>query len=352
MMRCVYVTEHTGTGKLLEKLKIGDLPLPQVKPHEVLVRVHAASLNIDDLHMAQGTFAGGLSVVQTRRPTAEKPVVLGSDFAGVVEEVGEKVKGIAKGDRVCGLQQQPFGHMGSWSTHTVTPASNLVPVPEGCSFEQAAALVMPLYVSTGIIAKCKVREGMRVLVIGASGGIGSVCVQMLRAAATDIHIAGVCSGRNVDFVKGLGAQEVVDYTKGRPEEQLREKPKFDVVIDLLGGPDSFATGKALLKPRSGRFVTSTGPIAWLGERKLGAWETCSWCASLVFHTCANFVPGKHPYYILVVPTALEKDSLQRAIDSRVTAQVTDTVALEEGPIWAAIKKVQSHRVTGKVVIMM
>lgn len=348
-MQCAYVTQHLGAGKVLEALKLGQLPVPELKPNEVLVRVKASTINIDDIHMAQGTFAGGLSVVQTRTPTEKAPVVVGSDFAGVVEEVGSKVVDVKVGSRVCGLQQQPFGHMGSWSTLTVTPRGNLVVIPETCSFEQAAALVMPLFVSLAILRRASVKDNQRVLVIGASGGIGSVCTQLLRAKGK-IHLVAVCSGKNSEFVKQLGANAVVDYTKGKPEDQLKDEPKFDVVVDLLGGPDSYRTGRILLKPHTGIFITSTGPIAWLGETKLGCMDYCSASGTILRHMIANGIPGTHPYYYLVVPTKLEKDAIEKALANGVAAQISDTIKLEKEALEEAISTVQQHRVRGKIVI--
>ena len=350
-MKAAFITKHAVLGKVGEELQIGKLPLPEPKPGEVLVRIHASTLNIDDLHMAQGSFAGGIRILQTRSPTEEKPLLLGSDFAGVVERVGSQVKGFEVGSRVCGLQLRPFGHMGTWSTHTVAPKSNLVRIPEGCSYENAVALVMPLFVGLAIVKKAKLEPEARVLVIGASGGIGSVLLQLLRAE-TNIHVTGVCSGRNAEFVERVGADHVVDYTKGPVQEQLQAEQKFDVVVDLLGGADSYDTGRAVLKARSGRFITATGPIAWLGERKLGLGELCKATGSIIVRSIANLFPGTHPYYHLVTPGHLKPDALEKAIGAGVTAKITDSIKLEKKALVPAIRTVQQHKVTGKIVITM
>ena len=349
MMKSAYVTKRPHPGKVADELEIGELPIPELGPKEVLVRIHAAPLNIDDLHVAEGTFLGGLSVIQSRKPTHLRPLVLGSDFAGVVERVGAQAAEFKVGDRVCGLR--PFNHMGTWSTHTVAPTENVVNIPDGCSFEQAAGMIMPLYVGMALVKKAKATNGSRVLVIGASGGIGSVVVQLLRAEG-EVHVTGVCSFKNADFVKSLGANQVVDYRKGSVQEQLKGEPQYDVVIDMLGGSASYQTGKSLLKSRTGRFLTATGTVAWLGDKKIGLMGYCRMAGTLLYHSVANRLPGSHPYYFVVIATDLRRKSLEKALASGVRANISDRVTLDKESIRSAIRTVQQHRVPGKIVIKM
>ena len=214
-------------------------------------------MNVDDLHLAEGAFLGDMPGMQTQR----------SDFAGVVEAVGSKVgDSFQVGRRVCGLNARMLGHAGTWADYTVpTAKDHVVPIPDHIYFEQAAALLMPLHVIHGLIEAAKLEsDETRVLIIGESGGIGSTLIPVLRHMYPELYIAGVCSSRNTDFVKELGANDIVDYTKGRIIDGL-EKRSFDAVFDLFGGQEGHSSGKVLLKPK-GRYLTAVGPLEWNGDK--------------------------------------------------------------------------------------
>jgi len=355
-MNAAYIKDRPKVGLLGDKVIIDkSLPLldpSSIKRDQVLIKVKASSMNVDDLHLAEGAFLGGMPGVQTHKPTPTKPLVLGSDFAGVIEAVGSKVgDSFQVGQRVCGLNARMLGHAGTWADYTVSTAKDhVVPIPDHISFEEAAALLMPLHVIHGLIEAAKLESDKRVLIIGASGGIGSTFIPVLRHLYPEMYIVGVCSSRNTDFVKGLGANDIVDYTKGRIEDGL-EKHSFDFVFDLIGGKEGHSSGKVLLKQKS-KYLTVVGPIEWLGEKKLSGCEKVSWVSKLLGNAIMNYIPGSHPYYNLVVPTELDSEFYQLIFKSEVRAHVAHTFPLGMDEIVKAIDLIQSHRTRGKIVLTM
>jgi NADPH:quinone reductase-like Zn-dependent oxidoreductase len=206
-------------------LRLADIDPPRIGPGDVLVRVRAAALNPYDWHMLRGDpLAARLTPeVGLTRP---KTPVLGIDAAGVVEAVGAEVHGLRPGDEVLGFCP------GSCAEYARTTPDLLVPKPAGLTFEQAAAVpVAAVTALRGIRTVGRVRVGQRVLVNGAGGGIGTFAVQI--GAALGAEVTGVCSTRNVELVRSLGAAQVVDYTR----EDFTDpdgRGRYDVVLDNVG----------------------------------------------------------------------------------------------------------------------
>lgn len=212
-------------------LYTGRVPVPVPGPGEVLVRVHAASVNGGDLPMR----AGRLRVVTGRR----LPQRTGMDFAGEVAAVGAAVRGLEEGAPVWGMLRR--GRLGSAAEYVAVRPRQLAPAPAGVPLVEAAAL--PAVGATAITAlrdKVRLRPGERLLVRGAAGGVGSVAVQLGRALGA--HVTGLASPRNLDLVRDLGADEALDRTATRPEDLGR----FDAVLDTVG--TELAAYRGLLAP--------------------------------------------------------------------------------------------------------
>lgn len=206
-----------------ESLRLLDVDEPRIGPDDVLVRVRAAAANPYDWHMLRGDpYVARLApVVGHTRPRTR---IAGIDAAGEVAAVGANVRGLAVGDAVFGLCK------GAFAEYVAAPAELVVPKPVGLSFEEAAAL--PMAASTalrGIRDAGEVRAGQRVLVNGAGGGVGSFAVQL--AASLGAEVTGVCSTRNVELVRSLGAEHVVDYTVA---DFTDGSARYDVVLDNVG----------------------------------------------------------------------------------------------------------------------
>ena len=187
-------------------LRIGDVPAPTARKGEVLVRVHAAGLNPLDWHLYQGNpwlIRGQEGFVFL------KPRIPGADFAGTVEAIGEGVAGLAHGDRVMGT-----AGAGALAEYVTAPEGALTRIADAVSWEAAAATPVPgLTALQGLRDAGEIAQGHKVLIWGASGGVGNVAVQVARLLGAR-KIGAVCSGKNAQWVRELGADAVYDYTAG------------------------------------------------------------------------------------------------------------------------------------------
>lgn len=203
---------------------------PVPNPDEVLIRVHASSLNFADVAMVTGRPSLIRTVMGLRRPRHTVP---GRDVAGVGEAVGADVTDLAAGDEV-----YAEASAGSWAEYVAVPAKFVGRKPATLSFADAATL--PLAAGTALDCVAGVRPGQKVLVNGASGGVGTFAVQLAKALGAEV--TGVCSGRNVELVQGLGADHVIDYDRS---DFTSTGERYDLVIDLVGNRTLAACRRAL-----------------------------------------------------------------------------------------------------------
>ncbi|MFH9617245.1 NAD(P)-dependent alcohol dehydrogenase [Streptomyces pratensis] len=200
-----------------EVLYEGRVPVPELQRGEVLVRVHAASVNGGELYGR----AGRVRLVTGRR----FPLRTGMDFAGEIARVDGAVKGLHEGDRVWGLLGRRFG---SAAEYVAVRPGRLSYAPENISLVEAASLPAGTTAVTALETEARLKPGERLLVRGGAGGVGSVAVQLGKALGA--HVTALAGGRNLDFVRELGADEAYSYTTTGPED-LRP---FDVVLDTVG----------------------------------------------------------------------------------------------------------------------
>lgn len=221
-----------------EVLRVGRAPVPALTPEEVLVRVWAVSVNGGELPGR----AGKLRLVTGR----SFPKVTGIDFAGEVAEVGSAVTGVPVGERVWGLLGRRSGSM---AEYVAVRPRQLAPAPENLTLVQAVSLLAGGTTSvTALRDKAALKSGERLLVRGASGGVGSVAVQI--GTLLGARVVALAGARNLDFVRGLGADEALDYRTTR----LEDLGRFDVVLDTAGTRQ--AALRRLLAP-GGRMVAVT-----------------------------------------------------------------------------------------------
>ena len=204
-----------------DKLRFAEVDQPAPADDEVLVRVHASSVNALDWHVMRGDpYLARLSI-GFRGPKAK---IRGRDFAGVVEATGRNVSRFQPGDEVFGEAN------GTFAEYASAPDAMVETKPGNLTFEQAAAV--PVAGNTALIGLrdlARVQLGQRVLVNGASGGVGLFAVQI--AKVFDADVTGVCSARNVDLVRSAGADQVVDYSR---DDFTRGDQRYDVIFDLVG----------------------------------------------------------------------------------------------------------------------
>jgi NADPH:quinone reductase-like Zn-dependent oxidoreductase len=225
-----------GYGAPERVLRLDEIPVPPVGADDVLIRMRATSVNTPDWATVTGVPYIGRLASGLRRP---KRPVRGSDVAGVVEAVGGRVTGLAPGDEVLGTTG--LARAGAFAQYVAAPAAQLVKKPAGLTFTDAAASVM-----TGLTALVAMRDvaqvgaGMRVLINGASGGVGTMAVQIAKALGAEV--TGVCGTRNIELVRILGADHVIDYTK---EDFPQSRQRFDVILDNVLNHPPKATARVL-----------------------------------------------------------------------------------------------------------
>ena len=228
-------------------LRIENTPTPDVKPNQVLIRVHAAGINPSDWKLRRGDF----KLISIRFPK-----ILGSECAGVVERVGELVTQVRPGDRVVAL----LGHAGGgYAEYALTDEKRVVPLPSGLSFVEGAAIPV-----TGITALQALRDVAHarpddaVLINGASGGVGVMGVQIARILGS--VVTAVCSGANAERVRGLGAQQVIDY---QTTDFTKGGAPYAVVFDTIGNR-TFSECKPVLAP-NGTYVSPVPSVHLLTQ---------------------------------------------------------------------------------------
>ncbi len=225
-------------------LKLEDIEKPVPGDDQVLVRVRAASVNPLDWHYMRGTPYVMRMDAGLRKP---KDTRLGVDFAGTVEAVGKNVTEFKPGDEVFG------GRTGAFAEYVAIPERRLARKPQNMTFEQAASV--PIAAITALQAlrdKGKVQPGQKVLINGASGGVGTFAVQIAKSLGA--HVTGVSSTRNVELVRSIGADQVIDYTR---EDFTQGGQRYDVIVDMVGN-HSLSAYRRVLKPK-GIYVMVGGP---------------------------------------------------------------------------------------------
>jgi NADPH:quinone reductase-like Zn-dependent oxidoreductase len=233
---------HTRFGSP-EVVELREVERPEPGEHQVLVRVHAAALNRLDWYVLTGTPLVG-RLMGMRKPTEPQ---LGVDFAGVVEAVGEGVTDVRRGDEVFGRRS------GALAEYVVAAEASIAPKPANVTFEEAAAV--PVAAITALQALRdfgQLEPGQKVLVNGASGGVGTFTVQIAKALGGEV--TAVCSTRNLDVARSLGADHVVDYTR---EDFSRGGRRYDLMVDISGDRSWWACRRVL--ERHGTLVVVGGP---------------------------------------------------------------------------------------------
>ena len=240
---------HTSYGPP-EVVRVSDVDKPTNKDDEVLIKVHATTVNRTDCGFRAGKpffvrFFAGLI-----RPRA---TVLGGEFAGVVDAVGSGVTAFKVGDRVFGYSEWSWG---AHAEYLSMPADGpLAAMPANVTFEEAAPSTEGSQYALSLIRAAKIQGGQDVLVYGATGAIGSAAVQLLKSLGA--KVTAVCDTDNVELVRGLGADRIIDYTA---EDFTKDAQTYDVVLDAVG-KSSFGRCKRLLKPRGIYLSSDLGPLA-------------------------------------------------------------------------------------------
>src|SRR6266498_3633919 len=333
---CGYTAAPTNSMKAiincdygLSHLKLENIEKPVPNDDQVLVRVHAASVNPYDWHFIEGTpKIIRLMGVGLRKP---KNIQLGVDFAGTVEGVGKNVTQFKPGDEVFG------GRGGAFAQYVCPRATRAVALkPANMSFEDAASVnIAGITALQALRDKGKVQPGQKVLINGASGGVGTFAVQIAKSLGADV--TGVCSTRNVDLVKSLGADHVIDYTK---EDFTKSAERYDVMLDNVGNR-TLSECKSVLTPK-GKYVLIGGGGA-SEQGLLGGLGKALW--AMLFSKFVNQQMGM----MMADPSQKDLTILADMMQSGKLKPVIDrTYKLAEVP--QAIQYLEQGHARGKVVI--
>jgi NADPH:quinone reductase-like Zn-dependent oxidoreductase len=240
---------HTRYGPP-EVVQVSEIDKPTIKADELLIKVHATTVNRTDCGFRAAKpfivrFFSGLT-----RPRA---TVLGNEFAGVVEAVGSEVRSFEVGDRVFGYSEGRFGAHAEYLS--IAESEPLATMPEDLTFEEAAPSTEGSHYALSAIRAAKIQSGQDVLVHGATGAIGSAAVQLLKSLGA--NVTATCDTANVELVRGLGADRVIDHTA---EDFTKDEQRYDVVIDAVG-KSSFGRCRQLLKPGGIYLSSDLGPLS-------------------------------------------------------------------------------------------
>ncbi|HEY1100997.1 MAG TPA: NAD(P)-dependent alcohol dehydrogenase [Myxococcota bacterium] len=304
-------------------LELIELPDPQPKADEVRVRVTAAGVNPVDYKLR----SFGPLRLAARLIGPPPPIVVGVDFAGVIDAVGSKVTGFAVGDRVCGGTVFSRGQRGSAADTVCVRDDQITRIADTVDDDTAACLSV-----VGVTAKLSLDDvghlprGGKVLVLGASGGVGQFTVQLARVGY-DATVVGVCSAKNEALVQSLGAHHTLDYAGGDVLARAKAFGPFDVVVEAATGYSASAC-RALLKP-GGRHAIVTG-------------EKASTMAQVL-------VPPFSSRLILGEPRTKHLQPLMQFLaDGRITIRIAETMPLTE--LQRAHDLSAGGRLTGKLVV--
>jgi NADPH:quinone reductase-like Zn-dependent oxidoreductase len=312
----------------VENLQLRDLEKPTPADNEVLVRVRAASVNPVDGHMIRDSWLGR-AMSGLRKP---KNTRFGTDFAGVVEAVGKGVTDFKPGDEVFGAKN------GAVAEYICVKAERaVVAKPSNITFEQAGSVgVAGLTALQGLRDKGHIKAGQKVLINGASGGVGTFAVQIAKSFGAEV--TAVCSTRNVDLVKSIGADHVIDYTK---EDFTKTDQRYDMLYDLVGN-HSFSERRQILAPNGICVLAGIGG-AGVHSETMGRIGRNFWNAFL-----SNFSRQKFVFYI----AKLTKDDfgvVRDLMQSGKVAPVIDrTYKLEQTA--DAVRYMEEGHARGKVVV--
>ena len=307
-------------------LDLRDIDKPEIGDEEVHLRVHAAGLDRGVWHVMAGLpYPIRLAGYGLRAP---KNPVIGSDVAGIVETVGKNVSRFQPGDEVFGIGK------GSFAEYVCAREDKLAPKPANLTFEQASVLaVSGLPALQALRDHGRVGPGQKVLIIGASGGVGTYAVQLAKAFGA--HVTGVCSTTKVDMVRSIGADQVIDYTR---EDFAGGDQRYDLILDI-GGNSTLTRLRRALTPR-GTLVITGGETdgRWLGgtDRQIRALML----SPFVSQKLATFVSSENHEDMIILKELIES--------GKVTPVIDRTYPLSEVP--EAIRYLEVGHAKGKVVI--
>lgn len=328
-MKAAYINHY---GKL-EQIQFGDQPKPTIQNDEVLVKVHAVSINPLDLRMVEGEFKAVLPV--------HFPFILGNDLAGVIVEVGSGVHNFKVGDEVFAKTDG----QGCFAEYTSLKETSVALKPSNLSMTQAAALpLVALTAWQALVEIAQLKRGQKILIHAGSGGVGSIAIQLAKHLCA--NVATTTSAKNADWVKELGADIVLDYKTTNFAEVLSD---YDVVFDTQGG-DTLEQSLQVLKT-GGTVVSIAGPPDKNMAQAIGA----NWIMSKIIPLLSLSIRAKakkrgiHYHFLFMQPNGEQLSRIAELLETQKMVPVLDRV-YDFTEFSQAIQHVDGGHTKGKVVV--
>jgi NADPH:quinone reductase-like Zn-dependent oxidoreductase len=328
-----FIAEQYGGPEVLQL--VDDLALPQLGPNGVLVRAHATSVNPVDWKLREGWLDGLWKL--------RFPVIWGCDVSGVVEEVGPAVTLFKPGDQVYGFKHGKVGetYRGTYAEYAVLPENTLARKPARLSHEEAAAI--PLAGSTAwqaLVGLGRIKPGSKVLVHAAAGGVGIFAVQIAKAFGA--YVAGTASTRNIEFLRGLGIDDAIDYAHDRFADKLSG---YDIVLDSVG-QEVWSASLRILKV-GGKLITLALPIPHGPSGRLKFFSTA--ITGVMSGNAQALLRGKLFLMAQVKPRGGDLEKINALIEAGKLRPVIESVFPFEQMAEAQRQSEKGH-VRGKLVV--
>ena len=331
-MQSLMITKY---GDLNTSLEIQEVPIPTIGPNQILIKTHAASFNPLDFKIVRGDFKAIRKI--------QFPRGIGRDVSGVIEKVGEKVKKFQVGDKVYSRIDENF--VGTMAEYVISNAADVALMPSNLNYGEAASIPLAgLTVYQSLIDIAKLSSGENILIHAGSGGVGTIAIQLSKHLGA--NVTTTTSTNNVDMVKNLGADKVIDYTK---QSFLDVNEKYDVVYDTLGGQHTVDSFKVLKE--NGRVVSIAGELDDITAEQLGLNKFIRFILSMKarkIKKAASRINASYRFY-LMSPNGKQLNELAKLYEKESLKPVIDNTYTFEESI-GAIDYLSKGRAKGKVVI--
>ncbi|XP_040284761.1 reticulon-4-interacting protein 1, mitochondrial [Bufo bufo] len=353
MVMPAWVIDKYGSNDVLRFNENVLLPIIHY-PNEVIIKVHAASVNPLDVNMRSGYGAKSLNMsrdpLHIKTSGSEFPLILGRDVSGTVMECGLNVKYFKPGDQVWAAI--PPWKQGTFAEFVVASVNEVSLKPKSLSYTEAASLPYVMLTAwAALVNSCGLSKekcpGKRVLIIGASGGVGTAAIQLLKAWGA--HVTAVCSGNAVTLMKDLGADDIIDYTVARLKDQLKTRDLFDAILDNIGGT-SEELALQFLKPWSGAtFVTLVTPFLYNNDKLGIADGMMRTGVTLASKAIKHYYKGIHYRWGFFAPSGPSLDEVGELVDAgKIRPVIEDVLPFSDVP--KAFQKLEAGHARGKTVI--
>ena len=324
-------------GDLEQSLEFQEISVPVIQPNQLLIRTQAASFNPLDYKIVRGDFKAVRKI--------QFPQGIGRDVSGIVEKIGKSIKGFKVGDKVFSRIDENL--VGTMAEYVVSNEKDVALMPSNLSFNEAASIPLAgltAYQSLVDVAQLSSQEN--VLIYAGSGGVGTIAIQLAKHLGA--YVTATTSTKNVDMVKKLGTDEVIDYTKENFQEQGKQ---FDVVYDTLGGEHTLNSFK-MLKP-GGRVISIAGDLDDITAKQLKLNRFIRFLLSLKVKKVINTASKLDASYrfLLMSPNGTQLKKIAELYESEMIKPIIDKTYIFEESI-QALKYLSKGHAKGKVVVQM